>query len=70
MLHIKLTDLQLKELSGLNSYIKQALKVGSPGSILGQVYPSEGYLTATFVPNEVATEITNVLKKHKMGNHG
>jgi len=62
MIWITLTEDQVKLLAEEEALVKRALKDGKPGSILGQVYPNENVMRAQFLPEDVASEIRNILR--------
>ena len=66
MVWIELTDKQVKMLAEEEALVKQAFKAGKPGGILGQVYPNENVMRAQFLPEEVAIEIVNILKRYSI----
>jgi len=64
MMWIKLTDEQFKLLAEEGALVRRAKKIGTPGSLLAQVYPDENIMRVQFVPEEVAIEIINILKAY------
>jgi len=64
MIWIALTDDQVIDLAEEEALVIKSFMDEKPGCILGQVYPNEKFMRAQFVPEEVAIEIINILKRY------
>ena len=49
---IRLTDEQIVELNDLQEQVDRAWIDDTPGAIMAQVYPEEGRMSCSFVPND------------------